>query len=264
MPGTSIDYQPSIGVAGRRSNPQPRDQVDPILLDGTYTPTAYGVPVKLNSGKAAALQSGDAASLTIGILTWPQVDNLPSVLNQALGTTTPNPSVMHGLLRKGEINVAVANGTVARGGTPYIRVRDNGSTSRAIGSWEAAQGTTQATASTIKGLSGGAGTGNGTITMASPSASTTAQTGVWIVTCVEPAANGGTFNVISPTGILEGSAVVGTAYTGSIKFTIADGSTDFIAGDFFQVTCVSDCEALPNAEWVGPKDGSNIAQINLK
>ena len=77
-------------------------------------------------------------------------------------------------------------------------------------------------------------TGNGTI--GSVDANTSAKKGVYTLTCIEPAANGGTFSVEDPDGVTIGTAVVGTPYAGVIEFTIADGATDFVAGDRFTVT----------------------------
>jgi phage tail sheath protein FI len=52
-------------------------------------------------------------------------------------------------------------------------------------------------------------------------------------------ANGGVFSVIDPLGTRLADAVVGTPYNGAdIKFTIADGSVDFVIGDGFDVTVV--------------------------
>lgn len=77
-------------------------------------------------------------------------------------------------------------------------------------------------------------TGNGTI--GSVDANTSAKKGVYTLTCIEPAANGGTFSVEDPDGVTIGTAVVGTPYAEVIEFTIADGATDFVAGDRFTVT----------------------------
>lgn len=54
---------------------------------------------------------------------------------------------------------------------------------------------------------------------------------------VVAAANSGTFSVETPEGVFLPAATVGSAYTSDhINFTIADGSTDFIVGDGFDVT----------------------------
>lgn len=80
------------------------------------------------------------------------------------------------------------------------------------------------------------GAGNGTLTMATPAAADDAKEGLWKVQNIEGITDSGAFNVIDPDGIIEGVAAIGVAYTGSIKFTIADGATDFAAGAYFPVT----------------------------
>jgi hypothetical protein len=62
------------------------------------------------------------------------------------------------------------------------------------------------------------------------------QPGVYRVICVEPAANGGVFTVEDPQGVTIGRATVGVAFSNQIGFTIADGATDFVSGDSFNVT----------------------------
>lgn len=72
-----------------------------------------------------------------------------------------------------------------------------------------------------------AGTGNGTLTLGSPAYNAGVQEGSYKVTLVEVTTDGGKFIVRRPDGTVDGQAIVGTAYNGQIKFTIADGSTDF-------------------------------------
>jgi hypothetical protein len=76
--------------------------------------------------------------------------------------------------------------------------------------------------------------GSGALTLANPPVDANAKDGVYTVTCVEPATNGGTFSVSDPDGREIGIANVGTAFANEIKFTIAD-ATDFVAGDRFNV-----------------------------
>ncbi len=77
-------------------------------------------------------------------------------------------------------------------------------------------------------------TGNGTIT--DVSAGATAKPGIYTVTCVEPAANAGTFLVEDPDGVTVGTAFVGAAFAGPVNFKLNDGSVDFVSGDRFLVT----------------------------
>lgn len=58
---------------------------------------------------------------------------------------------------------------------------------------------------------------------------------------------GGTFSVTDPDGIVLGTGTVGNAYNGVVKFTIADGSPDFVVGDGFDVTVtITDAETTAN------------------
>jgi hypothetical protein len=82
-------------------------------------------------------------------------------------------------------------------------------------------------------VAGGGNTGNGTVGSLTGDAG--APAGTYTIEIVEPAANGGTFRVEKPDGTLDGTGTVGAAYNGSINFTLADGSTDFVAGDRFSV-----------------------------
>ncbi|MDP3408078.1 hypothetical protein [Bosea sp. (in: a-proteobacteria)] len=75
------------------------------------------------------------------------------------------------------------------------------------------------------------GAGKGVLTMAAEPTSGAVPEGTYNIFCIEPAANGGTFHVERPDGTLDGIATVGVAYAGAINFTIADGATDFVAGD---------------------------------
>lgn len=78
-----------------------------------------------------------------------------------------------------------------------------------------------------------AGSGNGTLTKANPAHGAGVKAGIYRVICIEAAADGGIFTVEDPDGVQIGTATVGVAFTGVIKFTIADGANDFVAGDAF-------------------------------
>lgn len=92
------------------------------------------------------------------------------------------------------------------------------------------------TAFTAAALARAGNTGNGTIT-ASPAISAGARAGVYTVIMDEPGANAGHFRVEYPDGSLAGEGDVGVAFNaGGIAFTVADGATDFVAGDGFDVT----------------------------
>jgi len=98
-------------------------------------------------------------------------------------------------------------------------------------------------------------TGNGTI--GSVDAGTSAKKGVYTLTCIEPATNGGKFSVEDPDGVTIGSATVGAPFAGAVEFTIADGATDFASGDGFTIT-VTGVEKFKEYN-PASTDGSQIA-----
>lgn len=73
------------------------------------------------------------------------------------------------------------------------------------------------------------GTGNGAIGAVTADAG--AEAGTYQVVIIEPATNGGVFEVIRPGGELDGTGTIGVAYNGRVNFTLADGATDFVSGD---------------------------------
>ena len=98
------------------------------------------------------------------------------------------------------------------------------------------------------GTPGYAGTGNGTMT--GVDAYPAAVTETWTIACTAAALNGGTFSVTGSVSGAQASATVGTPYdNGLIKFTINDGTTDFIVGDTFTIAVT--VGAMPAIErWV--------------
>jgi len=99
-------------------------------------------------------------------------------------------------------------------------------------------------------------TGNGTIT-ASPVVGAAAKPGVYRAICIEPATDGGKFAVEDPEGVLIGIATVGTEFTTHLTFTIADGSTDFAAGDGFTITVAAGSGKVKQIDFAAT-DGSDI------
>lgn len=87
---------------------------------------------------------------------------------------------------------------------------------------------------TVAAAAAGAGNvGNGTVGSLTGDAG--AKPGTYRITIIEPATDAGTFAVEDPDGVEVGTGTVGVAFNGPINFTLADGSTDFSAGDFFTV-----------------------------
>jgi len=78
-------------------------------------------------------------------------------------------------------------------------------------------------------------TGNGT--MGTVTVSAGAKLGVYKLTITEPGSNIGAFEVEDPDGVLAGVGDVAAAFSaGGLAFTLADGATDFVAGDGFNIT----------------------------
>lgn len=88
----------------------------------------------------------------------------------------------------------------------------------------------------------GTNTGNGT--MGTITVSAGAKIGNYTLSIIEPGANAGTFIVLDPDGVQIGDGAVGAAFSaGGLAFTLADGATDFVAGDSFTLA-VAGNEAL--------------------
>lgn len=79
-------------------------------------------------------------------------------------------------------------------------------------------------------------TGNGV--MGAVTVSAGAQVGVHKFACIEPGANVGTFLHQTPDGVIQSTRMtVAAAYSfAGLAFTLADGATDFISGDGFDIT----------------------------
>lgn len=66
---------------------------------------------------------------------------------------------------------------------------------------------------------------------------TNAPPGIYELEIIEAAANAGAFEISAPDGTIIGDGHVAAAFSGGgLGFTLADGSTDFAAGDRFLIT----------------------------
>lgn len=105
----------------------------------------------------------------------------------------------------------------------------------------------------------GGNTGNGALTLdATTPVLAKGKVGVYTVRCITAAANGGTFRVTDPDGLVLGDVAVGATFQNGIKFAIADGAADFVVGDGFDITV-----AAGSSKYVlSPEtanDGSDVA-----
>lgn len=107
------------------------------------------------------------------------------------------------------------------------------------------------------------GTGNGTLTKATPAYGAGVQEGTYTARLIEAGADSGQFEVLRPDGTLDGYATVGVAYDGQVKFTIADGSTDFsAAAQFTLAVSIADLAGAGKYRSADPtnSDGSAVAK----
>lgn len=131
-------------------------------------------------------------------------------------------------LHPGSFLVSEAPGTLSR---EAITLRENEALEAGAVLGQVLFGDVEAEGAAVAG-----NTGNGVMTLANPATGAGVKAGVYRLTCIEPATDAGTFQVEDPDGIAIGVAAVGVAFDGAVKFTIADGGTNFVAGDSFTIT----------------------------
>lgn len=108
-----------------------------------------------------------------------------------------------------------------------------------------------------------AGAGNGTCTLANPAFGAGVQVGAYKVRAVEKTTDSGEFAVIRPDGTVDGYAVVGAAYTGQVKFTIGDGSTDFDQTSEWSIVVSAAVPANGGVFSVTAPDGTRLANATV-
>lgn len=79
-------------------------------------------------------------------------------------------------------------------------------------------------------------TGDGAVSGEAVGTNLGVQRGDYRVVITEEEAALGHFLVFDPSGVLVGDGEVGTEFDNQIKFTIADGATDFVAGDAWTIS----------------------------
>lgn len=94
------------------------------IVDSGTPPTAYGKPVKLVSGKAQPVASGDAGTVVYGWLVKPYPRQSTT---QTLGAATPPTSGIVDVLKRGYLSVYLKLGTAAKNGAVYIVTTAGGS-----------------------------------------------------------------------------------------------------------------------------------------
>jgi hypothetical protein len=113
------------------------------------------------------------------------------------------------------------------------------------------------------GAAAGGNTGNGALTVGDLGRA--AVIGVYTLTCIAAATNGGRFSVTAPDGTALQEAVVATAYANDhIGFTIADGGTDFAVGDSFTITVTAGSRKLVPVDQDAVNGSQRFAGIAYK
>lgn len=110
------------------------------------------------------------------------------------------------------------------------------------------------------------GTGNGV--MSAISMGGAATNGTYRIQCITATANGGTFSVVAPDGhrladlVLTAGSGATTAYASDhVNFSITDGSTDFVVGDYFHLVIAAGSKkvaAFTPAAVNGTEDAAGI------
>lgn len=109
-----------------------------------------------------------------------------------------------------------------------------------------------------------AGTGNGALTLASPAYGAGVKAGNYRAVVIQKVADGGVFMVFDPDGNEIGQAVVGSAFANQVRFTVADGSTDFEVNDIFTIpVAMAAVGPVPGWQWVDTALSGGIARVSV-
>lgn len=103
------------------------------------------------------------------------------------------------------------------------------------------------------------GTGNGVMGAITATATLGLELGTYVLKITKAATNAGDFEILNPSGRVVGLGQVGTAFSqDGLAFTLADGSSDFVAGDYIPI------EVTGTVKWklveATATDGTQIAK----
>jgi hypothetical protein len=89
-----------------------------------------------------------------------------------------------------------------------------------------------------------------------------AQAGVYTLRIITAAANAGEFQVKDPQGDVVGIGNVGVAFSGGgLSFTLADGATDFVVGDGFDITVAAGSKKYVELDPAATNGSQNAAGV---
>jgi hypothetical protein len=156
---TSYLTKPPAGIAGSLI-PNKDNVVEAIFL-GTPTATAYGIPLKISSGKAIPFAGGETAASLYGVLSR-EVPCINGTTNDSFAGGAPVATQAVGICVEGYMQVICAQGSPTRGGDVYIRIV--AAPGKNIGDWEAtADGVNNVLFPKISWATEGRDTANGNI-----------------------------------------------------------------------------------------------------
>lgn len=226
--------QPFEFLLSEASSMRSRDQ-ETVTVEG-----AVALPSGTVLGRRAV--AGSAASVTASIA----------------GTTMTVSAVGSGAVTVGQ----TLSGSGVTAGTKVVRQLTG--TPGGIGTYEVSASQTVAS-TTVTGAGAVAAafagnTGNGA--MGAITLSAGAKAGTYKLVMIEPAANAGVFAVEDPDGIIIGRGSVAAAFSaGGLAFTLADGATDFVAGDGFNITVGANSGAMVKQSDAAVDGSQNAAGV---
>lgn len=154
-----------------------------------------------------------------------------SVTGSISGTTLTVTAVGSGTLTVGQ--TLSGSGVTAGTKITALGTGTGGTGTYTVSASQTASSTTITAAGAVATAFAG-NTGNGA--MGAITLSAGAKPGNYKLVVVEPGTNVGTFVVEDPDGKFVGRGVVAAAFSaGGLAFTLADGATDFVAGDGFDI-----------------------------
>jgi hypothetical protein len=254
----AIQFRMPAGIPGTISRDQNLRSEAAVLSAVTgQTPTGYGQAVVIDATTAQMRLPTPADAKINGWLIRPyptiSAPNQP-VLSDYAGAAVPLGGTVKDQMTAGYMSVLLSGtGTPARGSQVYVWV--------AASTGSHVQGGPEMNPSwgpTTTPKNGN--TGNGVFTVA-PSAGAMAAQGNYALTMLTPT----TFQVISPNGNSLPNGATGVAYINpEIAFTLAAGSTAFVAGDAFTIAMTPNALSVLNCYFTGAADANGNTEIAFK
>jgi hypothetical protein len=111
------------GIPGAVTRAEHATIVPEVYAASNY-PTLFGSPVKYSSGKIVKFTGSEAIADMAGWLVRPYPSMYTS--SEAISTSTPNPTQIANVLKRGYMTVLLSFGTAAKGAQVYVCVATTG------------------------------------------------------------------------------------------------------------------------------------------